>query len=542
MARGIIQYRGSLKSCNYSCSYCPFSKRRATAGELDRDREGWLRFCSSLEDYSRKDGSLMDCSLEDCSQENFLPESPVASYGAVMVVPYGEALIHTYYWEGLARLSRLHTLEKAGAQTNLSFDVKQRLKEYEAAGGRGDKLQLWATFHPEMVTVDRFVNQCMELLDGGILFSAGSVGVPENIDTLRHLRAALPKNVYLWINRMDGLNRRYTTEEVHAFQEIDPFFFHELRWPKANPDKCSQRLFVESDGRMRLCNIGQPLEGNWYEKPDRQAAACGKKMCSCYLAYGGCDDYPGKWFFGRYPLFRVPWKPKALFLDLDGTLIPETGGGKINHNMLKYLRGTSPDLPLFLATSLTQKEAATRCPDIVSLLSGGIYASGAHVVIHRDDEKAVFFHEINAPQLSGLTALEKTYGFHTHFHRHNGTVYKVTLAKPRRQEWTADDIQRVLEASPVKEAISSGYVRCFSEQNCLQFVGRGIDKGSGIRQICSQLNISPRETAAIGNSPEDIPMFHVCGFGAAVAGCPEKVAKEADFIIDRLSPFPFNWP
>lgn len=514
MARGSLQYRGSLKSCNYSCSYCPFAKRRASKEELEQDKRDWLRFCSSLE---RKGAS------------GSLP------YGAVMVVPYGEALIHSCYWAGLARLSQIQTLEIVGAQTNLSFDISRRLLEYEEAGGQKSKLRLWATFHPEMTTAERFADQCRKLLAEGVRFCAGSVGVPENIEILRDLRKRLPEHVYLWINRMDGLNRRYSDAEEAALQEIDPLFSQELHWPKADSSSCSHRLFVEADGRMRLCNIGRPLEGNWYGETDRShPSACGKKMCSCYLAYGGRDDYGKKWFFGRYPLFRIPWKPKALFLDLDGTLIPDVHGGKISEALLEYLEMVSQQLPLFLATSLTGREAAARCPEILPLLAGGIYASGAHVAVYESPYRTECFHELNAPCLFALSDLEKRFGFRAHFHRHNGAVYKVTLAKPGRRKWQAKEIQKLMELPLFEAALASGEIRYFSERNCLQMVDGKIDKGSGMKQVCGLFDFNPQETAAVGNSIEDIAMFRVCGFGAAVAGSPVEVKEEADFIIDTV--------
>ncbi len=49
MARNMIQYRGSLKSCNYGCSYCPFAKRPSSPSELLKDREDWMRFVGHLE-------------------------------------------------------------------------------------------------------------------------------------------------------------------------------------------------------------------------------------------------------------------------------------------------------------------------------------------------------------------------------------------------------------------------------------------------------------------------------------------------------------
>ena len=67
---------------------------------------------------------------------------------AVQIVPYGEALIHEYYWKGLAELSRIATEEYTGCQTNLSFSVEKMLEIYEKYQGKKEKLRLWCTFHP----------------------------------------------------------------------------------------------------------------------------------------------------------------------------------------------------------------------------------------------------------------------------------------------------------------------------------------------------------------------------------------------------------
>ena len=68
-ARHMILYRGSLKSCNYRCNYCPFSKHPMSRRELLRDKEQWDRFCLSL---ARRAEAMEIHSL--------------------MVTPYGEAL------------------------------------------------------------------------------------------------------------------------------------------------------------------------------------------------------------------------------------------------------------------------------------------------------------------------------------------------------------------------------------------------------------------------------------------------------------------
>ena len=84
MGRKTICYRGSLKSCNYRCSYCPFSKHKASAQELEKDRQSFERFCESIAD--RATGF---------------------DIGAVFVVPYGEASIQRKDWGALRGLTGL---------------------------------------------------------------------------------------------------------------------------------------------------------------------------------------------------------------------------------------------------------------------------------------------------------------------------------------------------------------------------------------------------------------------------------------------------
>ena len=81
MSRHMLLYRGSLKSCNYRCSYCPFSKHPQSQRELEKDREQWQSF---LKSYPQKAAAL--------------------NLGALMVVPYGEAMLYPWYWEGLAQI------------------------------------------------------------------------------------------------------------------------------------------------------------------------------------------------------------------------------------------------------------------------------------------------------------------------------------------------------------------------------------------------------------------------------------------------------
>lgn len=312
MGRKMVSYRGSLKSCNYRCSYCPFSKHRALASERERDRQQFARFCGSIEERA----------------EAF-------DIGAVFVAPYGEAAVHQWYWEGLGRLAGLPGICRVGIQTNLSFSVKacMNIFDHYSRGGSGkdtgiisceeegasldkrelnlqnrEKLCIWATFHPEMTDINTFADKCHELTALGVSLCAGAVGAPGNLSLLAVLREKLSPDIYLWINKMDGLGRNYTEEERNAFSRIDSFFEQELKVPAADAAMCGERCFVEADGRVHTCNISKAKTVNWYEGSEEEIfrPLCGKRRCSCYLAYGGRADFAGRQFFGEYPLFRIP--------------------------------------------------------------------------------------------------------------------------------------------------------------------------------------------------------------------------------------------
>lgn len=283
-------YRGSLKSCNYSCSYCPFSKKREGKHEAGKDEEALLSFVDKLLTINE-------------------------SGNALLVVPYGEALRYGYYWRELGRLSESFAFDAVGAQTNLSFSAEEMLDIYARNSGRMDKLRLWCTFHPEMTTIEQFVEKCKILSFYHIHYCVGAVGVPGQIKELRELKRALPQGVYMWLNKMDGLGRNYTEKETKEFLEIDSYFKQELACHRADVKSCHHNLFVEANGTMRRCNLSRYSVGNLYEMEGEswlrevdkrlfQQVNCGRRECSCYLAYCNLEgEISGK--FGVYPAYRV---------------------------------------------------------------------------------------------------------------------------------------------------------------------------------------------------------------------------------------------
>ncbi|HOQ00555.1 MAG TPA: hypothetical protein PK604_06975 [Acetivibrio clariflavus] len=49
-----IYYRGLLSSCNYSCSYCCFARKKPGKTELIKDEESLKKFCDFIDNTEFK--------------------------------------------------------------------------------------------------------------------------------------------------------------------------------------------------------------------------------------------------------------------------------------------------------------------------------------------------------------------------------------------------------------------------------------------------------------------------------------------------------
>ena len=79
------------------------------------------------------------------------------------------------------------------------------------------------------------------------------------------------------------------------------------------------------------------------------------------------------------------------------------------------------------------------------------------------------------------------------------------------------DDAHVPEFQPWAERVSLYSAISFNGEALLTITAPGVDKGSGLLALCRHLGIDMAETAAIGDSEVDIPMFKVAGIAVAMA-------------------------
>ncbi|MEH2441512.1 STM4011 family radical SAM protein [Nostoc sp.] len=276
-----ILYRGPLISCNYGCEYCPFAKRQQTAAELAIDKQALERFV------------------------NFISQHPQHQF-SILFTPWGEALIHPYYQQALIKLTQLPNVNKAAIQTNLSCNLDW-VEECNK-----DKLALWATFHSEWVSRDRFLQKCLNLDNKNVKFSVGVVGFPKFKTEIAALRQELPNHIYLWINAVKSELPNLSPADREFFQSIDPLYELNTNHYPSFGYSCragKSAISVDGDGTMRRCHFIKEPIGNIYDS-DWEAVLvnqpCSNQTCHCHIGYVHLEYLKMNQVFGSGILERIP--------------------------------------------------------------------------------------------------------------------------------------------------------------------------------------------------------------------------------------------
>ncbi|MFI8619288.1 STM4011 family radical SAM protein [Acidovorax sp. NPDC077693] len=275
-----LLYRGSLESCNYTCNYCPFAKRRDTRATLARDAAEVARFVGWA-----------------ASQTRTL---------RVLFTPWGEALVRRHYREAMLALAALPHLSQVALQTNLSGPLAWLT---DAPVG---KLSLWCTYHPGQTTLARFVERTRRLDAMGIRYSVGVVARHEHFEAIRDLRTALPGST-IWLNAYDRRGPGYYSERDLAWlEDLDPWFPLQHAPPPSRGAACragSEVLSVDGEGELQRCHFIPTRMGNLYvDALDEmlQEKRCSRLRCDCFIGYAHRRDLPLHEQFGDGLLARIP--------------------------------------------------------------------------------------------------------------------------------------------------------------------------------------------------------------------------------------------
>ncbi len=73
----------------------------------------------------------------------------------------------------------------------------------------------------------------------------------------------------------------------------------------------------------------------------------------------------------------------------------------------------------------------------------------------------------------------------------------------------------------------------FSSGRYMEINPKGINKGYAIKWLCDYLNIDIKDSIAIGDNYNDIPMIQAAGLGCCVASAEDDVKKISDYVCEK---------
>ncbi|MEN7550535.1 STM4011 family radical SAM protein [Rapidithrix thailandica] len=275
-----ILYRGSLSSCNYACTYCPFGKTKNTREELAQDKRELQKFAGWVANRKESIG--------------------------VLFTPWGEGLVRKYYQEILTELTHLENVRKIAIQTNLSCSTAWMEKVNKS------KFALWATYHPTQISLEKFAAKCHELDALGIRYSVGFVGFKEDFEQMEKLRALLHPNVYLWVNANKKIADYYSATDLERIGKTDPYFINNTVYHPSKGEACQagDSVFsVDGEGNVTRCHFVKEVIGNIYEPAFESVLyprKCVNATCGCHIGYVHMDKLKLYELYGEGVLERIP--------------------------------------------------------------------------------------------------------------------------------------------------------------------------------------------------------------------------------------------
>lgn len=247
---------------------------------------------------------------------------------------------------------------------------------------------------------------------------------------------------------------------------------------------------------------------------------------------------------------------KAIFIDLDGTLV--NSNGKISENTKQAIKQTTDAGIQVIICSGRQRISARKFKDECSTSKYLISANGAEIY-DCDKEQVLFESSIDTQTCVDLCdfAFKKNMVVKLNFGLGRTTnkpyeveFYEMELKEEETNEFLAKNkITQILFGSENIEDMEK-IQEIISEKSDIKIVNRfvwnvqdkhffsihvarpNVSKGNSMCGLCKLLKINMEEVVAVGDKWNDVPMIEMAGLGVAMGNSAENVKNKADFVTD----------
>lgn len=242
--------------------------------------------------------------------------------------------------------------------------------------------------------------------------------------------------------------------------------------------------------------------------------------------------------------------PELIALDIDDTLIPHLGA--VSDRVIDAIAAAkAAGITVVVATGRSLSTAApvarTAGIDGWAICSNGAITGTVEpegiVESRAFDPRPIL--EFIAPQLPGARyAVEDVHGtFHTmSTGDFDAGILGLQIREVTYEHLLDEPAVRVVVHSDAEDHLNEGFggvARQLGLHTVIFGVGdrawmdigpQGVNKATGVAELCKHLDINPARTIAMGDGDNDVEMLEWAGLGIAMGHAPERVLRRADAV------------
>ena len=215
------------------------------------------------------------------------------------------------------------------------------------------------------------------------------------------------------------------------------------------------------------------------------------------------------------------WMPLAIAVDIDGTITDSEK--RIHTGAIHSLRRLEEaGIPVILCTGNTR--AITYGLWRFLALSGPIVCENGGVIWHPSWDKAII-------RADGERARNAAFEMADDI---GIDAAGITTNAWRESEWCLfpyEDLAKIEDWISTSKYSDLSVVRTGF---AIHLMEPQLSKGEGLKIALSHLGISPSDVLAIGDAPDDIPMFELVGHAIAVGGSFDSLTEVADLVSPHM--------
>jgi Cof subfamily protein (haloacid dehalogenase superfamily) len=241
---------------------------------------------------------------------------------------------------------------------------------------------------------------------------------------------------------------------------------------------------------------------------------------------------------------------KAIMLDLDGTLLSSDHKiSDIDKEVLKKLEGKG--IKIFLATGRSY-DSMRQYHEELNLTTPSICYNGAKIIYSNEKQKE---YPVKERSLKTLIEIAREYKTHMNIYQHEiwfsenitneeTEVYKeISGLEPVKKDFDQLDEmfstkvlyigenEKLLKIEKdIKNKLGRSVHTTFSKPFFLEVLDKDVNKGTAMKNIMEEENISLSQVIAFGDGLNDKEMLETAGIGVAMGGAFEELKKVADYV------------